>query len=224
MSNTADTLKNIFSQLNLTEESVKVYIFVLQNTYASPLEISRKLKIPRTKVYRCLKKLVELKLIRQVVGEKGAIRFCSERPENVLNLVHAKERELLLLKSEITGLVNQLNLLSQNASKDFEIVTTNIFQNYIQKLRNQDIILISVNEYGENLIRSLHKSKVLSLVNNFKKEIIQNAINKADKAKTDNTSILIVEDTVFMINEFEVLKIKNALIRELLINRFRTNL
>lgn len=220
MSINLDNLKNFFKYFNLTEESVKIYIFVLQNTYVSPLEVSRNLKIPRTKVYRCLNKLVELKLIKLVVGEKGAIRFSSDKPENVLNLVHIKEKELLLLKSGMTGLVNQLNQIVQNNTKDFEIISTNIFQNYIQKLRNSEVTLVLLNKNGEYLTKLIHKSNSVRMINN----LIKNKKHVPVNTNSSQSNMMITSDGVFLIHEFEVLKIENAFIRELLLNNFQTKL
>lgn len=216
MSINQDSLKTVFKQFGLTDEVVSVYTFVLENNYVSPLEISRKLKIPRTQVYRCLNKLVEIKLIRQLAGENGAVRFCSDRPENILNLVHTKERDLLLLKSEISSLVNQLNQLAQSSSKDFEVLSVKIFYSYLQKLRNQEIKILFTNKAYEGLINYIHDSNKITLFTTsgakFKKEL---NIIRIEEGVSD-VDIMLLDGEIFLVNEYEVLRLKSKVIYKLL--------
>lgn len=103
-----DNLKELFALLDLSDDVVKVYLELLKSGEYSPLELSKKLKIPRTKVYRVLAKLNYTELIQEIKTKKETKRFQAKDPQSILQLIHKKERELLIMKSSSINVVSQL--------------------------------------------------------------------------------------------------------------------
>lgn len=100
LSKESDTLINSFLSLGLTKEEIDIFLYINKNGSSTPLNISKYFSINRTRVYRIMDKLVSLKLLVQVLGDRG-VRF--EIPDNLnLDLLLAqKESELDSLRESM---------------------------------------------------------------------------------------------------------------------------
>ena len=78
MSNQTDIYLQKLQLFNLDEEESSVYIYLLKNSFTTALQISRDLKIGRTKVYRILDKLQQSHLAEDKLGERG-LEFGKEK-------------------------------------------------------------------------------------------------------------------------------------------------
>jgi sugar-specific transcriptional regulator TrmB len=146
LSGEADNIKSQLEQFGLSEEEVKLYIYLLSHGKLTPLYLSRKLKIARTKIYRLLEKLIEKSLVIEEVTSKGK-NFRASDPTKLLNIVNKKEKELLLLKSSTTALINQLNALVPNISSETKILSYRGIEGLKQVLWNTTKVKDSLRIY-----------------------------------------------------------------------------
>lgn len=100
----------------LDEVEVKIYLFLLANASKTALQISRDLKLARTKVYRILDKLLEKNLIVTQLQSAG-MRFLAESPNQLTLLFQDRATDFENLKSVHTGLVSQLQTLAGHYQK-----------------------------------------------------------------------------------------------------------
>lgn len=121
MSSQLDNLAFQLEQYGFSQEESTVFLFLLQKQAETPLEISRKLKIARTKVYRILDKLISKGLVQEEKRDYGK-KFSANEPSVFLKLLHEKEKELLLLKSNTPTIVQQLNSLIPSTAKESKII------------------------------------------------------------------------------------------------------
>jgi len=85
-------VKSSLHILGLSEDEIEVYLALLAAS-ASPLELSRRTGIGRTKVYGTLEVLEKRSLVARQVDEKGA-RFVVTEPTNLL--IHMGDLEAKL--------------------------------------------------------------------------------------------------------------------------------
>lgn len=114
MSTQADRVKPILRLFSLTETEVLVYLYIIENGESSPLEISRKTSIARTKVYRTLDKLKTKGLVIEQVSYPGS-RFIPNTPDQFELLVAQKEHEAKILKENLPTLVDEVKTLISSA-------------------------------------------------------------------------------------------------------------
>lgn len=110
MSEKQDSLQKQLEQFGFNQAEAQIYLFLLKVEQSTPLKISKDLKIARTKVYRVLDELVELGFVFEIVEGYGK-KYGAESPEKIFDLINKKQREVLLLKTSASTLVNQLNTL-----------------------------------------------------------------------------------------------------------------
>lgn len=92
MSEQADTLTSLLIPFGLTSEEARVYLVLLENGALSALQISRKLQMGRTKVYRILDTLIAFGLVDNQFDEVG-FKFRAEPPEKLTLMVNKKKAE-----------------------------------------------------------------------------------------------------------------------------------
>ncbi len=123
MSTNKDNLIEQLAQLGMSVDAGRVYIELMQGGKVSPLSLSRKLNIPRTKVYRILSKLQNMELVEEQKRKYGS-RFMPVNPSKLLELVNRREKELLLVKASINSTVFALNsLFNKNARSEGPVVS-----------------------------------------------------------------------------------------------------
>ncbi|MDQ6985935.1 MAG: helix-turn-helix domain-containing protein [Candidatus Dojkabacteria bacterium] len=121
MSGEADNLKTQLSQFDLSEGEVKVYLHLQTSGKSTPLEMSKKLKLSRTKVYRVIEKLLNKGLIIEKIEGHGK-KYIAQRPSRFLEILSEKERELSLLQMSAPSIVNQLNSLAPQIDSKTQIL------------------------------------------------------------------------------------------------------
>ena len=121
MSEELDNIENQLRQFGLSSIEVTLYLQLLEKGKDTPLELSRKLKIARTKIYRTLEKLIEKGLVIERVEGHGK-KFEASSPQRLLDVVNQKEKDLLLLKSSAPTIVGQLNNLITISSTESKIL------------------------------------------------------------------------------------------------------
>lgn len=121
MSDQTDKIQNYLFKLNLTLDESRVYIYLNENSKSSALDISRKIHIARTKVYRILDKLIEKKLVVQILEENGR-KFETTSPKQLEMLLVEKEQELETLKKTIPLVISQLEELHGTNSKNSKVL------------------------------------------------------------------------------------------------------
>lgn len=95
----------------LDEIEAKIYLFLLANASKTALQVSRELKLSRTKVYRILDKLLEKNLVVTELQSAG-MRFLAESPKQLDQLLHSQLNHLEELKTEHSHLVSELQTLA----------------------------------------------------------------------------------------------------------------
>lgn len=93
MSDRTDNLSSLLTPFGLTEEEGRIYLVLLEWGVLSALQISRGLKMGRTKVYRLLDKLIGKGLVINQFNETG-FTFRAEPPEKLGLLVNLKQAEV----------------------------------------------------------------------------------------------------------------------------------
>jgi predicted DNA-binding transcriptional regulator len=111
MSDRTDTLTSLLKPFGLSEEEARIYLVLLERGVMGALEISRKLRMGRTKVYRLLDKLLSKGLVLNQFNETG-FSFRAEPPEKLGLLVNLKQAEVEGLARSLpqvqTALLNRM--------------------------------------------------------------------------------------------------------------------
>jgi sugar-specific transcriptional regulator TrmB len=117
MSVQTDNLLNLVEPYGLSTDESKIYLHLLRHGFLTALELSRQLKIGRTKVYRLLDKLKEKQLVEYQVHTRG-MKFGATHPRKLEQIVAQQENEIESLKQTLPSLVDQLtNLIPQTEDK-----------------------------------------------------------------------------------------------------------
>lgn len=98
------------SEYGLSTEEAQIYLFLLENRSKSALEISRELKLSRTKVYRVLDKLLDKKLAVKELQTAG-LHFLAESPEQLDLLLKKQAQRLETLEHKHSSLMQELKAL-----------------------------------------------------------------------------------------------------------------
>lgn len=108
MSDQTDSLLFALERLGLNSDEATIYLYLLEKSVATALDISRNLHLGRTKVYRLLDKLIEKKLVVQKLDSAG-LKFISQDPSLFNTILANKESELLSLKNSLPKTILNLN-------------------------------------------------------------------------------------------------------------------
>jgi len=100
MSEQTDNLTNLLVPFGLSGEESKIYLELLQYGKLSALQISRKLKMGRTKVYRILDSLIAKEMVINEFDEIG-FKFAASEPAKFELLVNQREGEIQALKQAL---------------------------------------------------------------------------------------------------------------------------
>ena len=162
------------TEYGLSTEEAQIYLFLLENRSKSALEISRAMKLSRTKVYRILDRLLEKKLAVREVKTAG-LRFLAESPEQLQFLLEKQAKRLEALEHKHGSLMQELKALGgKYRSSNSEVryytgldglrqVTQNSLAAKKQLLvyeLNQDMSKFMDYEFAESMRRELVKRKV----------------------------------------------------------------
>lgn len=98
MSGSADNILSLLEPFGIGSDEGEIYCFLAQFGQASALEISRKLQLPRTRVYRLLDKLLEKKLVSMILSDRGS-DYAANSYKDLEIILAEKETEVVKLKS-----------------------------------------------------------------------------------------------------------------------------
>jgi len=111
MSEQPDNLTALIEPYGMMEEEAKIYLILVQNGFMSALQISRTLRLGRTKVYRILDKLIAKGLADQRLDSTG-LKFGATDPSKLNQLISEREHEILSLKESLPELIENLEKMS----------------------------------------------------------------------------------------------------------------
>ena len=121
MSEETDKIISGLKQYGLDNNEASIYLKLLENSDLSALEISRLLKIARTRVYRILDKLIDKRLVILKQASSG-FRFMADDPGRIEDLVIQKEVELQDLKNGVVELVEDMKKMVGRAKSNSKVV------------------------------------------------------------------------------------------------------
>lgn len=99
-----------------------IYTFLLQNPKSSATKISKSLRVPRTRVYRYLEKLIQKAFVIEVHEGFGK-KYVASTYEKLNRIIEEKETKLSQLKDSAPKLFNELAQLSAGLDTDSNILT-----------------------------------------------------------------------------------------------------
>src|SRR3989344_4974729 len=97
----------ILGQIGLSKNEIKVYFALLGLDQSSATPIVKKAKIPNSKVYPTIEKLIQKGLVSFVI-KNNVKYFQASNPQNLIEFIHKKEEELSIQKNEIQKLIPQI--------------------------------------------------------------------------------------------------------------------
>lgn len=182
MSGQSDNLISDLQKIGLLPEESKVYIYLLNSGFSTPLKISREVDLSRTKVYRILERLANLGLVSEIVEGYGT-KFAANSPEKLNNIISDKERELILLKSGASTLIQQLSMIRPLLSKDTKILNYRGVEGLKQVTWNStktkgDFRIYEINLLNSFLDDDFSEKCRLEFAKNFKNKFFQLTNNK----------------------------------------------
>ena len=114
-------LKQKLTLLGLTDNQAEIYLLLLKQGLASLLELSRRININRTTIYRIVEDLKKLNLVEEVLDDRG-VKVKAVAPENLNLLLTQKETELTQLKSNISSLISDLSAINDQPAPSTQVV------------------------------------------------------------------------------------------------------
>ena len=121
MSDQTDNLLSLIKPYGLSDEEGRIYLFLLKHGSSTALNISKKLKIGRTKVYRLIDKLQEKQLLAIQVKERG-MSFVANHPAKFEQLITEKQTQLKALQSSLPNLISHLQSITSNQSEESKVL------------------------------------------------------------------------------------------------------
>lgn len=121
MSEQTDKLKNRLKKFGLEKEMVDIYLCLLKTGESSALTISREIGMARTKVYRILDKLIDMRLV-MLKKMNGGFRFVADDPGRIEELVVQKEIEVEEMKASLPIVVEGMNQLVQQSRAGSQVL------------------------------------------------------------------------------------------------------
>jgi sugar-specific transcriptional regulator TrmB len=177
MSEQTDNYINLLKPFGLSNNEANIYLYLLQKSYTTALQISKVLNISRTKVYRLLDKLQEKQLVQFKLDDRG-MKFGATNPEKLTQIIIEKQQEIEKLKKTLPSLLPHLNnLTSQVSNKNSKV----LYYKGIKGLKQ-----VSWNALKANKILRVfeveHISDFLPLefAENFRKEQVKKKITTRD--------------------------------------------
>lgn len=121
MSDYADNLIKSLQMYDLSSDESKMYLHLLRNGRMSVLQISKNLKIARTKIYRLIDKLASKGMIIERVEGYGR-KFEAAPYEKLRDILETKESEVEMLQVSAPQLFNQLAALQMRADEELKVL------------------------------------------------------------------------------------------------------
>ena len=99
----------ILEQIGLSKNEIKVYFALLELDQSSATPIVRKAKIPNSKIYPTLDKLIQKGLVSSVI-KNNVKYFQASNPEHLIDFIKQKEKQLFEQENKIKDLIPQIEL------------------------------------------------------------------------------------------------------------------
>jgi len=112
-------LMNQMTGFGLNKDEVHVYFKLIEKGISNPLELSRELKISRTRIYALLEKLIKKGFVKEQVRDYGS-KYLPEDPSKFAIVIKEKELQLERLKNLTPRLyeyTRNLSMMSESTSK-----------------------------------------------------------------------------------------------------------
>ena len=120
MSTQTDNFSNLVKPYGLSEEESNVYVFLLRTGFTTALELSRRLHLGRTKVYRLLDSLRHKQLAEFKLQARGML-FGATHPSKFQHLVSEREQEVSTLQKNLPDLITHLSAIASSKTEDSEV-------------------------------------------------------------------------------------------------------
>lgn len=89
--------------LGFSDDEIEVYLYLLEQGTKTPLQVSRALKLPRTRVYRITESLMSKDVISEQIDNRGS-QFVASHPDNLQSMV-SMEKAKIEEKEAILGVL-----------------------------------------------------------------------------------------------------------------------
>lgn len=120
MSKNPDNLQTDLTMIGLEPEEARLFVALCEKQFSTALALSREFKLPRTRVYRILDRLVSKGFVISMEGELGTV-FQAVEPMQLNKIVAEKELELAKLTLAVDSLMPRLKKLKGNLEEDSRI-------------------------------------------------------------------------------------------------------
>lgn len=176
MSDQTDNLINLVKPYGLSDEEVKVYLYLLAHGYLGALELSRQLHLGRTKVYRLFDLLQTKGLVEIKLDERG-MKFGATHPSKLEQLVGQKQAQVSALSQALPRLVSQLTALLPHQQQHSKVL-------YYQGISGLEQINFNITR-ADKILRVFevsHMSDFLSndFAENIRRRLVNNQILTRD--------------------------------------------
>ncbi|MBI3033323.1 hypothetical protein HYY69_07645 [Candidatus Woesearchaeota archaeon] len=111
--------EQLLSQLGLSQNEIKVYFGLLTLGTTTTTPLVRAVKIPISKIYPTLEKLLHKGLVSYII-KNNVKYFQATDPEKLLELIGNKQKDLLQQKQQLEKLIPQLKLKQQETPEKEE--------------------------------------------------------------------------------------------------------
>ncbi len=212
----------ILEQIGLSKNEIKIYFALLELEQSSATPIVKKSGIPNSKVYSTLDKLIKRGLVSYVI-KNNVKYFQASDPENIIDLLNEKEKQLSQQRKEIEKLIPQIeykrklakNVQEATIYEGFDGIKV-AFNNILNKVpKNNEYHVFTLGEELEkselkHFFRDYHKKRIqkkikVKLIANekirtiFKKYHIYKNMNVRFSKLKLPTGIFIYEDYVMTV-------------------------
>lgn len=109
----------ILEQIGLSKNEIKVYFALLELDQSSATPIVKKAKIPNSKVYPTLERLIQKGLVSFVI-KNNVKYFQASNPQNLIEFINTKEEQLSIQKNEIQKIIPQIEQRRKEAKEKQE--------------------------------------------------------------------------------------------------------
>ncbi|MBU1112232.1 MAG: helix-turn-helix domain-containing protein [Nanoarchaeota archaeon] len=110
---------SILEQIGLSKNEIKVYFALLELDQSSATPIVKKAKIPNSKVYPTIEKLIQKGLVSFVI-KNNVKYFQASDPKNLIDYINKKEKQLSEQKDKIEKIIPLIELKRESAKEKQE--------------------------------------------------------------------------------------------------------
>lgn len=166
----------ILEQIGLSKNEIKVYFALLELDQSSATPIVKKSGIPNSKVYPTIEKLIQKGLVSYVI-KNNVKYFQASDPNNLIEFLDDKEKQIIEQKSKIEDLIPKIELKRKLAKEKQESVVYEGLDG-IKAAFNEILHTLKEGEeyYVFALDRTLARKDLILFFNNYHIKRIQKKI------------------------------------------------